>query len=77
MKHLKTYGLFEAASATASALTKRQMNWLDKCTEGTWKLNPQTGLVDVDGDFDCSGQGLTDFKGIKFGEVEKNGGRLK
>jgi hypothetical protein len=42
---------------------------LDKCADGEWKLNPQTGFVDVDGDFDCDEQGLTDLKGVKFGEV--------
>ena len=50
-------------------LTKEQIKWLNKCTEGTWKLNHQTGLVDVEGDFDCSGQGLSDFKGVRFGVV--------
>ncbi len=51
------------------ALTPEQVEWLDECTKGTWQLNPQTGLVDVDGDFSCSGQGLSDFKGVRFGEV--------
>ena len=40
--------------------------------KGTWTLNPKTGLVDVDGDFRCYSQGLSDFKGVKFGVV--NGG---
>ena len=53
-------------------LTPEQVEWLDECTEGTWKLNPQTGLVDVDGDFDCSGQGLSDFKGVRFGKVGRH-----
>jgi len=42
---------------------------LDECVAGRWKLNPQTGLIDVDGDFDCNKQGLTDLKGVKFGNV--------
>ena len=50
-------------------LTQEQVQWLDDCTKGTWTLNPQTGLVDVKGTFDCSEQGLTDFKGVKFGVV--------
>jgi hypothetical protein len=65
MKHLK---LFEAFSTTP--LTEDQISWLDKCVKGSWKLNPQTGLVDVDGSFDCRKQGLTDFKGVKFGKVK-------
>jgi hypothetical protein len=68
MRYIKPYQIFEA-SASAPALTAEQIEWLDKCAAGRWKLNPQTGLVDVDGDFDCSGHGLTDLKGVKFGKV--------
>jgi hypothetical protein len=51
-------------------LTKEQIEWLNECTEGTtWKLNPRTGLVDVEGGFDCSEQDLSDFKGVRFGVV--------
>ena len=51
-------------------LTEEQIEWLNECTEGTtWKLNPQTGLVDVDGRFSCSEQDLSDFKGVRFGVV--------
>ena len=53
-------------------LTPEQIEWLDKCTEGTWKLNPTTGEVDVDGDFNCSDQGISDFKGVRFGKVGRN-----
>ena len=53
-------------------LTEEQIEWLNKCTTGTWKLNPRTGLVDVDGSFDCSEQGLSDFKGVRFRVVERN-----
>ena len=52
--------------------TEEQIKWLNECTEGTWKLNHQTGLVDVEGDFDCSGQDLSDFKGVRFGVVGEN-----
>ena len=66
MKNLKTYSqLFE----NSQELTPEQIEWLDACTKGTWALNPETGEVDVDGNFDCSGQGLTDFKGVRFGVV--------
>ena len=50
-------------------LTPEQIEWLDECTRGTWQLNPKTGEVDVDGGFNCSGQGLSDFKGVRFGGV--------
>ena len=66
MKNLKTYSqLFESVGE----LTPEQIEWLDSCTQGTWTLNPQTGLVDVKGDSDCSDQELTDFKGVRFGVV--------
>ena len=54
------------------ALTPEQIEWLDQCTDGTWQLNPSTGEVDVDGDFNCVGQGLSDLKGVRFGKVEGN-----
>jgi len=70
MKYIKPYQIFEAsASASAPALTAEQIEWLDKCVHVSWTLNPQTGLVDVDGDFYCVDEGLTDFKGVKFGKV--------
>ena len=52
-------------------LTPEQIKWLDECTQGTgsWQLNPTTGLVDVNGHFDCRRQNLRDFKRIRFGEV--------
>ena len=66
MKNLKRYSqLFE----NTQELTQEQSEWLDKCTGGTWKINPQTGLVDVNGNFNCQRQGLTDFKGVRFGYV--------
>ena len=68
LKHIKPYQLFES-SASAAALTEEQIKWLDECAENSWKLNRQTGLVDVVGNFDCSEQGLTDLKGVRFGKV--------
>jgi len=68
MKYIKPYQIFES-EPIRTVFTKEQLNWLDECAAGRWKLNPQTGLVDVDGDFDCSEQGLTDLKGVKFGDV--------
>jgi len=52
-----------------TTLTKKQINWLDKCAKGKWTLNTMTGLVDVKGTFDCSDRGLKGFKGVKFGVV--------
>ena len=68
MKNLKRYNqLFE----NTQELTQEQKDWLDKCTKGgAWSVNPKTGLVDVDGGFNCSSTGLNDFKGVRFGKVE-------
>jgi hypothetical protein len=65
MKHLKTYKLFESKTG----LTAEQEEFLNMFTRGTWTYNPATGLVDVNGDFDCPKQELEDFKGIEFGRV--------
>ena len=51
------------------SLNLDQIRWLDRCADGSWKLDPETGLVDIDGSFYCSEQGLTDFKGVRFGTV--------
>jgi hypothetical protein len=50
-------------------LNKEQKDFLDKYTEGKWTLNEKTGLVDIEGSFNCFGKRLTDFKGVKFGVV--------
>ena len=66
MRHIKNYNeLFEAQME----LTPEQIKWLDKCTRGKWTLNPQTGLVDIRGDFSCRLWSLSDFKGVRFGKV--------
>ena len=65
MKNLKTYRMFESSVE----LSPEQIKWLDKCTKRTWKMNPTTGEVDVDGNFNCDGQGLSDFNGVRFGVV--------
>ena len=69
MKYIKPYQIFEASATAPAALTEEQIEWLDECVDGSWKLNPQTGLINVDGDFDCSEQSLTDLKGVRFGKV--------
>jgi len=65
MKHLKTFSLFESTQD----LTPEQVQFLDEYTDGTWSYDPETGLVDVNGDFECSLQNLKDFSGVRFGQV--------
>jgi hypothetical protein len=76
MKHVHPFKLFEASMA--SGLTQSQKSWLYKCTRkrlpsgktSKWTFDTSTGLVDVAGNFYCSEQNLTDFKGVKFGVIE-------
>ena len=68
MKYIREYQIFES-EPIRTVFNKEQLNWLDECAAGSWKLNPQTGLINVDGNFDCNEQDLTDLKGIKFGKV--------
>ena len=66
MKRIVTYKMFESAG---SDLTQEQKDFLDTNTSGSWSYNSQTGLVNVDGDFNCSNEKLVDMHGVKFGRV--------
>jgi hypothetical protein len=69
MKNLKGYKeLFE----TVQHLTERQMEFIEKHTQGEWHLSAKTGLVDIDGDFECPSNNLRDLMGIKFGNISGN-----
>jgi len=37
-----------------------------------WEFDPSTGLVNIEGGFDCSWANHTDFKGVRFGVVSGN-----
>ena len=51
-------------------LNRKQIELLNNYTEGEWTINEKTGLVDIEGDFDCRDNGrLISFKGVKFGVV--------
>jgi hypothetical protein len=49
-------------------ITKEQKSFLDEVVTGKWSINPNTGLVDVDGNVFISDMKLTEIP-IKFGEV--------
>jgi hypothetical protein len=49
-------------------LTKKESSFLHKVVEGTWSINSNTGLVDVDGSVDMSYMSLTEMP-VKFGNV--------
>jgi hypothetical protein len=66
-RRILSYRLFE--EQTIQDLTEKQIKWLNQCTRGRWELNPETGLIDVLGSFDCYQQDLRDLNGIKFGTV--------
>ena len=64
-RRILTFSLFEADKT--SGLTPEQKKFLNKYTKGRWKYDPATGLVNVDGDFNCRNQGLSDLR--EFGLV--------
>lgn len=57
------------AESDDSGLTPEQVEFLNECTRGSWKLSPSTGLVNVQGDFLCDRKSLPDLKDLKFGKV--------
>jgi hypothetical protein len=66
MRHIKEFSqLFESQQG----LTQDQKDWLDEWVSGTWSVNPQTGLIDIAGNFWMPKRNLVDFKGVKFGKV--------
>ena len=67
MKHLKEYKLWEQSRE----LTPEQEGFLNRYVKGTWRINSE-GLVDVEGDFNCSGSGIKSLMGIRFGSVGGN-----
>ncbi len=64
MKYIKLYEEFNSFE-----LNEEQEYFLDRRAKGRWKFNPNNGLVDINGDFDCSDKSLDDFYGIKFGKI--------
>ena len=74
MKHIKLYENY--STEENSNLTKRQVNFLNKCTTGTWKENLD-GTIDIKGSFDfANSKGkmvwFGKIKGIKFGQVTEH-----
>lgn len=69
MKHLLPFRVYE--SKTTSGLTPDQEVFLNEYTDGTWSVNPETGLVDVRGNFNCSKRELKSksLQGVSFGQV--------
>jgi len=65
MKYIRNYKVFE----NSANLTDHQKDFLNRCTQGEWELNSDTGLIDVRGYFDCANMNLNDFKGLRFGKV--------
>ena len=54
-----------------SGLSEEQKRWINECARGIWSVGPD-GKVDIDGNFNCSGLNLKDFKGVRFGRVSKS-----
>jgi hypothetical protein len=67
MKHIRSFTIYES-NLPSSEFNEFQIEFLDKHTEKKWEYNTSTGLVDVDGDFDCRGKQLTTLP-VDFGKV--------
>jgi len=63
MRYIRPY------NESLTDLTEEQIDFLNDCTQGEWKVDPDTGLIDVGGNFDCDNMNLDDFKGLRFGKV--------
>jgi len=63
MRYIKLF------NESVSSLTQEQIDFLNDCTRGKWKVNPDTGLIDVENYFNCRCMNLNDFKGLRFGKV--------
>ena len=74
MKHVKSYALYEADQTTPE-LTPSQIKFLKDYVDGTWRINPSTGLVDIDGDIRVNGMMLDGGIGkvpVRLGVVTGN-----
>jgi len=65
MKYIRNYKIFE----NNVNLTEEQIDFLNECAGTRWYVNPDTGLIDVQGGFHGSSRKLDDFKGLRFGNV--------
>jgi hypothetical protein len=65
MQHLQPFSLFESTGT----LTEEQERFIKRFTRGSWSVNPQTGLVDVQGSFDWNDSTRTSLPDIRFGRV--------
>ena len=73
MKHLITFKIYEnVVPIMASGLTKKQEALLNFFCKGKWIVNPTTGLVDIEGNFEYHDLKTKSFLGIKFGNVTNN-----
>ena len=74
MKYLRRFGQFINESSRLTRLglirlSEEQEEALSDCVSGTWEFDPNTGLVNVDGNFDASYSYSRKFNGIRFGTV--------
>ena len=65
---------FDYRISRPAGLDRKTINWLEYCVNFSsgslsFRQSADGALVDVAGDFDCSGQDLVDFKGVRFGRV--------
>lgn len=69
MRHLFSFPIFESQIS----FTEEQWEFLNQHTQGIWRVNRHTGLVDVEGSFRLKNKGkYKSFMGIRFGHVTDN-----
>lgn len=71
MSRILPFRLFESHQLRLfqEPLTGIQKRFLDSHVQGKWRVNPATGLVDIDGDLACEKDQAEGFRGIRFGHV--------
>ena len=69
---LKKFSQFITEQAHVQTLSDDQKEFLKEFTKGKWSINPQTGLVDIQGSFDFADYEFDDLQGIEFGMVSKD-----
>lgn len=68
MSRILSFSLFETSRQTPG-LSKSQIDYLNSRVDGEWKLNADTGLVDVLGSFSLKAKPAKTFNGVRFGRV--------
>jgi len=76
-RHILPFSLFES-HLNENLDLEDQMEFVNHYTsfsydgEPTWEYDDSSGVFNIDGDFKCHDERLTDFQGVRFGKVGGN-----